>query len=159
MPGCFALEATYMIRITLVRCCVWLLGCGIAVTALMAGLDHWGSYQRFYRRGRPRAEMPLDAIAFAPFSDAMSPHRGALCICSHCVDHDDYAGDEPDEPHGDRLILWLCDDDGVGKQWALAISPGDGEWTPLAIQADTPPLDDFSPSPHSLNSLHVRLQI
>ncbi|HEV3343900.1 MAG TPA: hypothetical protein VG125_26235 [Pirellulales bacterium] len=151
-------------------CCVWLLGAAIVITGLYSGLDHWG---RFFPKhlGR-RAQMPLDVAVDAPFSDPTSARgtstcRGARCICSHCgcvlpngLDGDDYTGDKPDEPVGDRLMLWLCDDDDGQKQFGLSISPGDALWAALAVgSSDRRPSDDDPPSTLSLNALHVRLQI
>lgn len=137
-----------------------MLGCAIAITGLMAGLDHWGSYRRPVKRGRVRAQLPVDVCGVDPLSNGASSQRGAQCICSHCLVCEDYAGDQPDDdPTDDRLNLWLCDDDGGQKHAVLAESARDER---SAILEDRPEpyrcSDGFASAP-SLSSLHVRLQI
>jgi hypothetical protein len=145
-----------MARAKLMACCVWLLGSAVAVTGLITGPDHWGSYQRFLRGG-PAAELPVDA---AIDSWVRSESSSDASVSSAEIPADDYAGDEPDEPVGDRLILWLCDDGGGQKQLGLPISPGDTHWSALiANPSGGPRTDDDIPSVLSLSSLHVRLQI
>lgn len=137
-------------------CCVFLLGSATAITGLMAGLDHWGSYRRFLKRSRPQAELPVDVVAVDPL--AVKSSLGAFV--SSLPNADDYAGDEPDEPAGDRLAMWLCDDGGGQKHFGLAASPGDARWLALVVDpSQRPPSDDHSPPALSLSSLHVRLQI
>jgi hypothetical protein len=137
---------------------IWSLAFAVAVTGLMAGLDHWGSF--FPSRPRHRAQMPVDAVAIDPVT-AGSSDRGARCICCHCVDHDDYAGDVPDEePGDDRLSLWLCDDDGAQKQFALATAPDEVLSVSLTdCRVRFRPRDEQVSVSPSLNSLHVLLQI
>jgi hypothetical protein len=137
-----------------------MLGSAIAITGLMAGLDHWGSYRRSVKRGRPRAQMPVDVCAGNRLSNSAASHRGATCICSHCLVYEDYAGDEPDDdPNDDRLNLWLCDDDHGQKQTVLT-ETADAELTATHEDGSAPPRssDRLSSAP-SLSSLHVRLQI
>jgi hypothetical protein len=109
--------------------------------------------------------MPLDVTLEVSNSTSLTD-RGATCICSRCRcirpdgRDDDCTGDEPDEPVGDRLVMWLCDDDGGQKQFGLAASSGDAVWSALIVDpAARLPSDESSPPALSLNSLHVRLQI
>lgn len=139
----------------LVACCVSLLGSVVAITGLITGLDHRGSCARF--QCFSAAELPLDVAIDAP---VRSESSSTASVSSPAVPADDYAGDEPDEPVGDRLAMWLCDNGGVQKQLGLFISPGNTRWSALVVNPSASlPTDDDIPSALSLSSLHIRLQI
>ena len=161
LRSCLTGEVTEMSRFRFIACCVWLLGIAVALTGLYSGLDHWGRF--FPKYLGQRVQMPLDVV-LDPLSHPIS--ADATCVGRHRVGvrpnvpDDDYTGDQPDEPVGDRLTMWLCDDGTGQKQFALGVSPCDAHWLALVIDpSDRLPTDEGGPSALSLSSLHVRLQI